>query len=335
MHASNLRVGLCYNFRRDFPRQADHPEDIDADWDVPETVDRVLSGLGEAGYEAIDLGDPLRVVDADVRCSIDLVFSICEMQGYRFREGLVPSLCQLLSVPYVMSPPDTLMISLDKNLCNLVVRQAGAPVPDWWLGGSSAIPLDVKQFDSFPYIVKPSAEGSGMGISSASVVSDRHELEMRVESVVSRYRQPALIQTFLPGREFTIGLIERGDALVPLEPLEIVPVKPVSVFIYGGYAKENADAVVRFVPLKGEPALADKLRDIAQMAFTAIGCRDAARVDLRLSEDGTPHFVEINPLPHLHPQIGDFCRSALASGYTYAGLLRALVDNSARRWGFK
>lgn len=332
MRTRRLRVGFCYNLRADFPREPDSPADIDLDWDVPETVSHILAGVREAGYEGVDVGDPRRLVDTNVSQAIDLVFSICEMRGYRFREGLIPSLCEVLGLPYVMSPPDALMISLDKNLCNLVMRQAGVPVPDWTVIGNPWMDADRGWFRHFPYLVKPSAEGSGMGISRDCIVNDLSELYARVEMIGRQYRQPALVQTFLPGREFTVGLLERHDGLEVLKALEIVPRTPLDTFTYDAAVKERADALVEFVPVDGEPELEQRMHSIARTAFNALGCRDGARVDLRLSSEGVPYFLEINPLPHLHPEIGDYCRSARASGYSHPQLMGLLIDNAALRW---
>ncbi len=325
------KIGLFYNLRRDYPKQEMHPIDIDGDWDVPETIQEIIIGLQDSGFEVLDWGDPKLLLNDSVRRSTDVVFSICEMQGYRFRESLVPCVCELLALPYVFSPPDTLMISLDKNLCNMLIRQAGCNVPDWYIA-KSGIEAERLCLDDYPYIVKPSCEGSGIGITEHAVVYDELQLTSQVDFVTKTYSQPALIQKFLRGREFTIGVIEDCGRVIPLEPLELCELHKSSNFTYNYSIKEDADQKVVFKPLKSEPELYSQICKLATQSFEVIGCRDAARVDIRLSDGNIPFFLEINPLPHLHPRIGDFCRSAKASGYNYESLLAAIVKNALCRY---
>lgn len=334
---SPVRVGLFYNLRELFDRHSDQTVDADAEWDVLGTIQEVLAGLNVAGYEVIDFGNPDKLLDETHLTKIDLVFSICEMQGYRYRESIVPSLCEFLRKPYAFSSPDTLMISLDKNLCNFIVQQAGGNVPKWHIvgdTGSSPIPMAglLSDLRSFPYIVKPSAEGSGMGIDHGSIVNDPLHLTKRMINLIKQYQQPAMIQEYMPSREFTVGLVEHAGELMVMCPLEIRPRVDDPAFVYDYNTKENADDLVDFVPLKGESSLLGQIAKQAVIAFRAIRCRDAARVDLRLSSNGLPHFIEINPLPHLHPRIGDFCRSAEAHGIAYPDLLKMIVNNAMSRW---
>ena len=333
---SPVKVGLFYNLRELFDRNPDQPVDADADWDVSDTIQEVFAGLNVAGYEAIDFGNPDKLLNETHLTKIDLVFSICEMQGYRFRESIVPSLCEFLRKPYVFSSPDTLMISLDKNLCNFIVHQAGGNVPKWRIIDdtcSSTQPMAdlLSDLGSFPYIVKPSAEGSGMGIDHGSIVNDPLHLTKRITHLIQQYQQPAMIQEYMPSREFTVGLVEHAGELMVMHPLEIKPRIDDPTFVYDYNTKENADDLVDFIPLKGEPSLLGQIAKQAVIAFRAIRCRDAARVDLRLSSNGLPHFIEINPLPHLHPRIGDFCRSAEAHGIAYPELLKIIVNNAMNR----
>jgi D-alanine--D-alanine ligase len=326
-----VSVGVFYNLRKDYSKQEGQPVDIDGDWDIPDTVQEIISGL-KSNFEVLDFGDPKLLMVESVRKSIDIVFSICEMQGFRFRESIVPCLCELLQLPYVFSPPDAMMISLDKNLCNMIVQQVGCRVPEWQLVRS---PQEVDSIFilNYPYIVKPSCEGSGIGITDQSVVYNKPQLFSQVEFVVESYLQPALVQQFIPGREFTVGVIEVDGRIQALEPMELHQLCPVRDFTYNHSVKEIADQRVIFKPLKSEPELRRQICRLAGQSFEAIGCRDAGRVDIRLSTEGVPFFLEINPLPHLHPVIGDFCRSAKASNISYRELMATLVNNAARRYG--
>lgn len=331
--SNKLRVGLFYNLRQDFTWRKDHPKDADGDWDVIETIMHVKQSLEHNNYDVLDLKEPLLLLDPEVVNSIDIVFSFCEMIGYRFRESLVPALCELLKKPYVFSPPDALLISLDKNLCNLVVRQAGGKVPNWQIYQTKEI---TELFEiSFPCLIKPSAEGSGMGINERSVVNHLTDLRAQISWIIEQYRQPALVQEFMSGREFTIGVIETEGEPLPFIPLELCPLTQEDNFTYHHGVKEKADQLVAFRALENDQPLTEQIQILAVTAFKAVGCRDAARVDIRLSESGIAHFLEINPLPHLHPKIGDFCRSALEFGMDYDELIRTIMENAVRRFNLR
>jgi D-alanine-D-alanine ligase len=188
---------------------------------------------------------------------------------------------------------------------------------------------------SFPSIVKPSAEGSGMGIDDRSIVDNLIDLRAQVSWILERYKQPALVQEFVSGREFTIGVIEAQGDLLPFVPLELCPLIQENNFIYHHGVKEQADQLVVFRPLENDQLLIEQIQTLAVAAFKALGCRDAARIDIRLSDAGIAHFLEINPIPHLHPKIGDFCRSALKFGIDYEELIRTIMENVVNRYNLK
>jgi D-alanine-D-alanine ligase len=322
-----LRLGVFYNLREDFPLAPGDPVDAAADWDIAATVDHILCGLERAGCRVADLGDPRLLLDRQARDELDLVLSICEMTGYRFRESLVPGLCELLDLPYMLSSPDVLVTALDKNLTNLLAAQAGVPVSPWALVSPGQGEEAVPGWEP-PLVVKPAAEGSGMGV---SLVHSRADLQGALARAHANYGQPAIVQRYLPGREFTVGVLERDGRPTPLGVIETAPAGNPDFFLYGYEAKEGEGPSVTF-PALADESLAARLQDIATAAFAALGCRDGARVDIRLDEDGEPRLLEINPLPHLHPAIGDFCRSGKADGLEYTELLGALVASSCRRW---
>ena len=325
-----ITLGLFYNLRDDFEGLNNAPSDADADWDILETITLLKDGLRSSGFDVIDIGNPVLLANSKVIEQFDLVFSICEMTGYRYREALVPSFCEMFGIPYVFSPPASMLISLDKNLCNLIVRQAGCDVPDWHLVRDIS-ELNSTQLMDYPYIVKPSAEGSGMGISESAIVHTFDELQAKAKQTLKEYQQPIIVQKFISGREFTIGVVESSDGLLAMKPIEISPLQAnLENFTYGYQTKEQADKLVEFIPVNGE--METQLKALAIDTFNAIECRDAARIDIRLSPTGTPYFLEINPLPHLHPKIGDFCRSAQASEISYTDLLSMIVHNAANRF---
>ncbi len=327
-----MRVSLLYNLREGFSDARRYSPDSDADWDEPETVEALAEGLRTAGYEVADLGDPHRLLDPDVRANTNLVFNFCEMHGLRYREAIVPAMCEFFELPYTFSPPDAMIAALDKNLANLLVRQAGGYVPDWLLVREPAAPTGLRALlDDGPAIVKPVAEGGGMGISAAAVVDTETLILQRVEYVLSTYRQPAIVQRVACGPELTVAVLETSDGPIALQPIEVTDPEGGPLPIYGYAQKEQASAFVRWDTVAND-RLALEARRLALLAFDALGCRDAARIDMRHDpSEGSLGFLEANPLPHLHPEVGDFCRSASAAGWTYLELLEAIVANAIRR----
>ncbi|MCA9733030.1 MAG: ATP-grasp domain-containing protein [Lewinellaceae bacterium] len=326
-----VKIGLFYNLRKDWIVTSENPVDINADWDITDTVGKLKEGLSHNDFEVLDLKDPELLLQKDVRNNIDIVFSICEMQGFRYRESIVPSICEFLQIPYVFSSPDSLMLSLDKNVCNFLVKQAGGNVPNWEIVTDSKN-VNLKRCSDYPYIIKPIAEGSGIGITKESVVCNANDLMLRTEYLLDAYKQPVLIQQYIEGREITVGLIEKESTIHAFVPIEVRPKELQQFLVYGFNEKENADSLFDFVPFEEDCDIVGLIKDTSIKAFRAINCRDAARVDIRLSKKNIPYFIEINPLPHMHPDIGDFCRSAKLDGINYFELLDIIINNSLKRY---
>jgi D-alanine-D-alanine ligase len=327
-----VKIGVVYNLRDHFPDTNRVVRDADAEWEVRATIDGILDGLAAAGHTAVDLGAPHQLLDPQKRETIDLVFNICEMSGLRHREAQIPALCEVLRLPYVFSPPDVMVAALDKNLANLLVSQAGGLVPDWQIAREACATVDLTVDKDSPLLVKPLAEGSGMGIDDDAVVHSEAELRARIEFVVRSYQQPALIQRYCSGAEFTIGVIETENGAAALAPLALTSVDGEAPTVYGYAEKENLVAPVRLQTCDSE-ATADEVSQLAVLAFRTLGCRDCARIDLRrVTPQGPVAFLEANPLPHLAPEIGDFCKSATAAGSTYSELLSMIVASAARRF---
>lgn len=328
-----MRVSLFYNLREEFPEARKRAPDSTADWDEPETVAALIEGLRGAGHEVADLGDPRQLLDPAVRANTDLVFGFCEMHGLRHREAIVPAMCEFFDLPYAFSPPDAMVTALDKNLANLLVHQAGGYVPDWLLVREPAVPPELAALiEAGPAIVKPVAEGGGMGITADAVVDTETLALRRVEHVLSTYRQPAIVQRLAAGREVTIAVLETREGPIALQPIEATNPDGRPLPIYGYEQKERAIDHVRWRSVTHE-RLASEARRLALLAFAALGCRDAARIDMR-EDPQTNHlgFLEANTLPHLHPVVGDFCRSASAANWSYPDLLDEIVNSATRRY---
>jgi D-alanine-D-alanine ligase len=262
---------------------------------------------------------------------VDVVFNIAEGFKGRSREAQVPSLLELLDIPYTGSDPAALSVSLDKALAKRMVRTHGILTPDYIVlqTGRERLPREL----AFPLIVKPVAEGTSKGVTRKSVVQDEAELREVARELVSKYRQPALVENYVAGREFTVGLLgERRPRVLP--PMEIVFLDPADPTpIYSFDMKQEWNDRIRYeVPARLAPRELDRLERAARECFGALGCRDVARVDFRLDAEGRFHFIECNPLPGLAPGWSDLVLIAQAAGLDYRALIGEILSFAIRRY---
>jgi len=328
-----MKIGFCANLRRDFPFDPDGPSDQSADWDIIDTISHVQSAIERLNH-TVQLLEPAEILGCKVTHGIDAILSICEMTGGPFRESIVPTLCEFEKVPYFFSSPDCLHNTLDKNLANMLVQQCGVRVPKW-INIEPNTDLEKSCITELtgPYIVKPTAEGSGMGMSDPKTLA-RTPVEAieRVRALQDMYGGDVLIQEFVGGREFTVGVIDTEAGSQVLCPIEISPQKPNNAFIYNYHTKENASDLVTFTPLESEFGLLREIQNASIKVHSKLKCRDVSRIDFRFDLRGQLNFIEINALPHFHPDIGDFCRSALAYGYDYDQMWQEIIAAVQRRY---
>lgn len=323
-----MELRLIYNLRSGHPgKKDDAPFDVDADWDIPDTIYHLEKALEEIGFNVIDICCDREIV-TKLAASDSLVFSICEMVGGAYREALIPSLCEILAIPYVFSSPDVMVKTLDKNLSNLVVQQSKVNVPDWFYIKSIKDLETLDCLSKYPYIVKPALEGSGMGISDLSVLYSYSELLNRVNYTISTYKQPVLVQRYIDGIELTVGILGDEKAVEVLAPIEVnLPHSKV----YGYEQKENSDRLAIYSKVT-DAFINKEITNASRIVYQSLGCRDAARIDFRFdTASGKLYFIEVNPLPHLHPGIGDFCRSAYGAGYSYEELIEKICNYAISR----
>ncbi len=318
-----LRVGVIHNLKRDPANERE------AEFDSASTVEALAGALRELGHEPVLLEAtrqlPLELPEA----RIDVAFNIAEGFAGRSREAQVPALLELLQIPYTGSDPVSLALCLDKSLAKRVVAAAGVATPmGLVMRGTERLP---KSF-SFPAVVKPVAEGSSKGVVGNSVVHDEHELRALVREIVARYEQPALVEEYLPGREFTVALLG-NQRLRVLPAMEIVFTdRTVSYPVYSYGHKTETESGVRFeVPARIDAMLARELAKAARLSFKALGCRDVARIDLRLDARGRVNFLECNPLPGLSPGFSDLCVVAEAAGMRYFELIGTILEPAIKR----
>jgi len=328
-----LRVGFSFNVKRVKPMAtAEAVEDSEAEYDSPNTLQAIREAIASWGHEVIDLEATPELPSVLASTPLDLVFNIAEGFKGRNRESQVPAMLELLDIPYTGSDPATLSIALDKGLAKKIVRQAGILTPNFQLMATGKERLN-KEFTSFPLIVKPVAEGSSKGVVTKSVCHTEAELREVVREIAGKYQQPALIEEYIRGREFTVGLLgERRPRVLP--PMEIVFLdKGERNPVYSFQHKLDWTDRIRYdAPAKLEPALLERLRTAARNSFMALGCRDVARIDFRMDDKGRIYFIECNPLPGLTPGWSDLVLIAQGAGMDYRGLIGEIMAPAIRRY---
>lgn len=322
-----MRVGLIYDLRAEY-LAAGFGEEETAEFDRPDTIDSIEGSLNELGYDTDRVGNVRQLVNrlaAGDRW--DIVFSIAEgLYGYG-REAQVPALLDAFGIPYAFSDPLVLSLTLHKALTKHVLRDLGIRTPDFRLVESDA---DIARVDlPFPLFVKPVAEGTAKGITDASKVTSSDELARECRRVVSTYHQPALVEEFLPGREFTVGITGTGEAAVAVGTMEIILRPEAEPHSYTYVNKERCEELCDF-PM-ADPASAAEAEALSLAVWRALGCRDAGRVDVRVGADGHIHFMEVNPLPGLHPSHSDLPMICTARGISYLELISRIMDSARRR----
>ncbi|MGC9522734.1 MAG: D-alanine--D-alanine ligase family protein [Anaerolineae bacterium] len=344
-----LRIAVLANRKHSIDVPSEAPPDALAEYDAEETVESILQALRGAGHTAFFLEADQTLLDTLRETRPDICFNIAEGLRGDARESHVPALLEMLGIPYTGSQVLTHAISLDKAVTKRVWRDCGLPTAPFQVFDHAGARLDGGL--TYPLFVKPVREGSGMGIDAGSIVRSERELHDRVAWLIATYRQPALAEAFLPGREFTVGLV--GNTLPPgrtprsgfyeatgyrvLPVLEIDTGKGAVKGIYNAeaksYAIESESAPGYLCPADIPADLEAQLQDLAVAAFEAIGGLDVGRVDFRLDAGGKPYLLEINTLPGLNPLVSDIVIASRAGGITYETLILSILDLACERYG--
>jgi D-alanine-D-alanine ligase len=324
-----MRVALVYDLRDDYRALGLSEEDV-AEFDSVETVDQLAGALEALGCEAIRVGRGQALAGRLVAGErYDLVFSVAEGVKGRSREAQVPALCELFDQPYLFSDPLTLAAALDKAVAKRLVRDAGVPTAAFAVAERSA--SELLDWVDFPAFVKPLAEGTGKGCEAASLVHNPAALHGAATRVIERYRQPALVERFLPGREFTVGIVGNGEDARVLGVCEILLKPQAEANVYSLRNKELCEDLVTYAPAQDGEARLAGMR--ALEAYRALQCRDAARIDFRSDEKAEPYFLEANPLAGLNPWHSDLPILAAQNGVEFVALIGMILDAGLARYG--
>lgn len=326
-----ITFGLTYDLKTDYEFKDDDPPDANAEFDHPSTIEVIAKAIRENGYNVKKIGNVSRLMEKFNHLDVDIVFNISEGMTGRNRESQVPILLEMAGIPFVGADALSLGISLDKVMAKKVFNADGIPSPR---SIEIKSPEEVKYLDhlKFPLFVKPRFEGSSKGLSDASRVETTEELRKQVEHIVGTYKQPALVEEFIRGEEFTVAII--GN-----DPPEVMPIVQIKIdgqlnlkdkFYTFGHIKD--DKLEYVCPAQISPALAKKLGDLAVRTYNAIECLDFGRVDFRVDEKGNPYVLEINPLPSLSTE-DVFMTIAKARGLTYVQVIGKILAAAISRHG--
>jgi len=347
-HAAPWRVAILANLKSDYVVGPDAPPDAGAEFDSEETVECIQEALEADGHWVTLLPADHTLPDALHRLRPHICFNISEGLSGDSREAQVPALCELLGVPYTASRVLANSISLDKTLTKRIWRDQGLPTARFQEFDSADEPVNAGL--RYPLFVKPAREGTGMGIDASALVHNEDELRRRLTSVLNAYRQPALVEEFLPGREFTVGFIgNRGVPLRRRRPwlydtdgyhffpvMEIEASGSVTPGLYSHGAKvlePGEEGAPKYLcPAAIPNGLRSRLYELTRRAAEAIGASDVSRVDFRLGADGEPYLLEINTLPGLNPGISDLCMASQAEGLPYQLLITEILYLAAERF---
>ncbi len=325
-----MHIGITYDLRADY-LAAGYGEEETAEFDQLDTIDGIDGALCALGHTTDRIGHARNLIERLASGDRwDLVFNICEGLHGLGREAQVPAILDVYEIPYTFSDPAVLCTSLDKALTKTVLRSAGVPTPDWYVIRE---PADIDRCRlPFPLIAKPLAEGTGKGINAASNITDLAALRAVCQRLLSQYEQPALVERFLPGREFTVGLVGTGADAEVIGTLEILLRDVAEPGVYSYVNKEQSDDLCDIVLVRAtdDEAVADAER-ISLAAWRAIGGRDAGRIDVRCDANGSPQLIEINPLAGLHPTHSDLPELWSAVGYKYVELIERIVESARSR----
>jgi len=326
-------VGLTYDLKTDYKFRAGDPPDANAEYDHPSTIDIIADAIASQGYKVKKIGNALNVLEQLDKLDVDIVFNISEGSTGRNRESQVPILLEMAGVPYVGADALTLSLTLDKVMAKKVFISENIPTPKFF---------EVKNIESlkdsdhlkFPLIVKPRFEGSSKGLSEKSRVENLDELRKQSEYLINTYKQPALVEEFISGLEFTVAVIGNDNPIaLPVVQVKIDGETKLGDKFYT-FARISSDRLEYVCPAEVSKELSDKIADIAVKAYQSVDCRDFGRVDFRVDNAGNAYVLEINPLPSLSTE-DVFPLVAKEIGLTYNEIIGKIIKIALERYNIK
>ncbi|MDD4240153.1 MAG: hypothetical protein PHG54_01885 [Smithellaceae bacterium] len=327
--ARKLLIGLTYDLRDDYLREGYSLEET-VEFDKPDTLTAIEDVIEKYGFAVDRIGHVqslTRRLAAGDRW--DLVFNIAEGLCGFGREAQVPALLDAYRIPYTFSDPLGHSLTLHKGMTKHVVRDLGIPTPDFAV---VAEPADIDQIAlPYPLFAKPVAEGTGKGISALSKIDDARNLKDVCLTLLETFRQPVLVEAFLPGREFTVGIVGTGSDARTIGAMEVMLTSDAEQHAYSYDNKEHYENLVRYAAVAD--AEAQKAMELSLLAWRGLGLQDAGRVDLRSDARGLPHFIEVNSLAGLNPVRSDLPILCRLVGMSYEQLISDILSSALARAG--
>ena len=328
-----MRVGLSYDLKEAVIGEQAGSDDALEEYDSIETVELIAGSIEACGHSVVMLGGGKDFITNILREKVDFVFNIAEGRGnYRSREAQIPSILEMLDIPYSGSDPQSLATCLDKPLTKKLVETVGVSTPRWLVIRDKE-ELSHVLWDKFPFpaIVKPAYEGSSKGIRLTSLVKNEKAATELVKELLECYWQPVMVEEFITGDEVTAGIVGNSPPRV-LGLMRVLPRNNELPFVYSLEVKRNWKVLVDYeCPPRLDERILEKLNLSSLKAFEVLGCRDFARIDFRVNPRGEPYFLEINPLPGLGTH-SDLVIMAIKFGWTHPELVGAVLNAALERY---
>ncbi len=328
-----MKIGLSYDLKDSVSTGSEQPEDALEEYDSIETVDALKAAIEAKGHTVVKLGGGCEFLKHVLAEKVDFVFNISEGLGsYRSREAQVPSVLEMLNIPYSGADPQCLTVCLDKHLTKKLIAGEGIPTPKWSMISRENVQSVNWSALPSPAFVKPVWEGSSKGIRLNSLVRDPEQMQPLVTQLLKQYCQPVLVEEFISGEEITVGVVGNNPPKV-MGIMRVVPRQKSADFVYSLEVKRDYLKLVDYeCPAKLSKTVLKDIEKYALKAFQVLECRDFSRVDFRISSDGTPYFLEINPLAGLNPRSSDLIIMAKLMGLTYNYLIGSILEAALKRY---
>jgi D-alanine-D-alanine ligase len=324
-------VGLTYDLKTDYKFKEGDPLDANAEFDSLSTVDVIADAIAANGFKVKKIGNAANLLEKIDNLGVDIVFNISEGLSGRNRESQVPILLEMAGVPFVGADALTLGLTLDKVMAKKIFIAEGIPTPKFFEVNSTDGLIN-QDHCRFPLIVKPRFEGSSKGLTENSRVENADELKKQVDYIVATYKQPALVEEFISGQEFTVAIVgNEKPEIMPVVQIKIDGKLKLNEKFYT-FARITSDRLEYICPAKITSDLKKKLDEMSLKVYHAVECRDFGRVDFRVDQDGNPYVLEINPLPSLSTE-DVFMLVAKNIGITYEQMVGRILNSALIRNG--
>lgn len=322
-----MNIGITFDLRDKYLKLGFSEEET-AEFDKKSTIDAIDNTLKELGHTTEQIGN---IWDLTKKLNKgktwDLVFNIAEGLRGIGREAQVPAILDAYNIPYTFSDPLVLALSLHKGMTKRILRDLKIPTPNFYVVNSINDLKNVKL--SYPLFAKPNAEGTGKGITAKSKIKNKKELKEVCEYLLKTFNQPVLVEEFLPGREFTTGIIGTGEKAKVIGSMEVILLKNAEPDVYSYANKDDWIGKIEYEIVND--SVVKKAEKFALAAWKGLGCRDAGRIDIRVDRNGVPNIIELNPLAGIHPTHSDLPIICTKKNIEYKTLIESIIKSASER----